>query len=61
MSGSGRGAHPDVREWSGGPPGCLEVVGRDSRKSESDQEALPDVQEWSGGPLGCVGSTSVCP
>ena len=30
MSGSGRKALPDVWEWSGGPPGSPEVVGRPS-------------------------------
>ena len=28
-------SHPDVREWSGGPPECLGVVGRPSRMSGS--------------------------
>ena len=40
MSGSGRKALPDVREWSGGHPGCLFVVGRPSRMSERGREAL---------------------
>ena len=47
MSGSGQEALTDVREWSGGPFGCLGgppgglgVVGRLSRMSESDWEAL---------------------
>ena len=52
MSGSGREALPDVREWSGGPPGCLGVVGRTSRMSGSSREVLPDVREWLGGPPG---------
>ena len=33
-------AHPDVREWSGVPPGCPGVVGRPSRISGSSREAL---------------------
>ena len=33
MSGSGREALPDVREWSGGPLGCPVVVGGPSRMS----------------------------
>ena len=39
---SGREALLDVREWSGGPPGCPGVVGRPSRMTESGREALPD-------------------
>ena len=56
MSGSGREDLPDIREWSGGPPGYPGVVGRPSRISRSGQEtprmslcgweALPDVREW---------------
>ena len=53
MSGSGREAFPDVREWSGGPAGCLGVVGRPCRMSGSDREAIPDIRDWSGGPSGC--------
>ena len=67
MSASGREAFPDVREWSGGPPGCPGIVlipyrmfGRTSwmykrtaRLSGSGREALPKVWEWSGGPPGC--------
>ena len=55
--GIGQEAHPEVREWSGGPPGGLRVVGRPSRrsrsggrpsrKSGSGWEALPEVQNWS--------------
>ena len=41
MSGSGLMALTDVREWSGGPHGCL--------------EPLPDVREWFGGPPGYPG------
>ena len=61
MSGSGREALPDVREWlgvlkyvracSGGPPRCLEVVGRPSRTSGrfvqmsgSGREVIPNVR-----------------
>ena len=65
MSSSGREAFQDVREWSGGPPGCPEVVGRLSRMSRSGRkpswisgsgrEAIPDVREWSGGLPGCPG------
>ena len=47
MSGSGRVTLPDVREWSGGPPGCPGMVGRPSRMSGSGREAFPDVWEWS--------------
>ena len=53
MSGIGREALPDVREWLRGPPGCSGVVGRLSLKSGSGREALPNVREWSEGPLGC--------
>ena len=45
MSGSGRKAHPKVREWSGGPPKGPGVVGRPFRRSKSGQEALLEVQE----------------
>ena len=50
MSWSGQETLPDVREWSGCPPGCPGVVGRPSRKfrspsrmSESGLVTLPDV------------------
>ena len=55
MSGSCQDALPDVRKWSGGPPGCLGVVETSFRMSEcgrespgicrSGREALPDVLE----------------
>ena len=58
MSGSGVEALPNVREWSGGPPECPQLVVRPSLMSESGKEALmesgcgqeafPDVWEWSG-------------
>ena len=41
MSWSGQEAHPDVREWSGGPPGCPGVFERPSRMPGSCREALP--------------------
>ena len=41
---------PDVREWSGGPPGCPGIVGWPSRMSGSGRDSLPNVQEWSGNP-----------
>ena len=54
-----------VWEWSGGPPGCPEVVarpsgchravGRPSRITLCGQEAFPDVREWTGVPHGCPG------
>ena len=44
MSGSGREAMKDVREWSGGPPVCPIIVGRSDRMSGSVREALPDVR-----------------
>ena len=53
MSGRGREALLDVREWSEGLPGCPGVVGRRSQMSLSGREALPDVWERSGGPPGC--------
>ena len=40
MSGSGWQILKDVREWSGGPPVCLVVVGRPSQMSRSVREAL---------------------
>ena len=59
MSGSGRVALPDIRVWSGGPPGCPGVVGmlfrvvgmisrvagRPSRMFGSGLKSLSDVQE----------------
>ena len=53
MSGSDPVALGDVRECSGGPPGCPGVIGRPSRMSGCDREALPDVRVWSGGLPGC--------
>ena len=41
MSLCGWKALPDIQEWSGGPPGCLCVVGRPYRISRSGQEAPP--------------------
>ena len=55
MSASGRNALPDVRVWSGGPPGCSEEFGRPSRVSGSGLEALTNVRERTGGPPGCPG------
>ena len=63
MSGSGREAVPDVREWSKDYLECLRVVKRPtqmsksgrrpSRMSGSGREAVLDVQEWSRGPPEC--------
>ena len=63
MSGSGRKALLDirewwvafknVREWTGGLHGCTGLVGRPSWISGSDQDAHPDVQQLSGSPPGC--------
>ena len=65
MSGSGREAFTDVREWSEGPPnvrmwsdstsGCPGVVGRLPRMTESGWEALSVVPVWSGDPFECPG------
>ena len=54
MSGSGRESLEDVREWSGGlpgcpgvvhrPQGCPGVVRRRSRMSVTGRETLPDVR-----------------
>ena len=49
---SGQEALPKVREWSGGPPGGLGVVGRPFWRSVGGRKALREVQEWLGGPLG---------
>ena len=48
MSESAREAHPEVREWSGGPPGFLGVDGRPSRISGCGRKDHPDVWDWSG-------------
>ena len=64
MSGSGREALPNVREWSGDPHGFLRVVGRPSRMSGSGRESLLDVREWSGDPrrfAGVFGRHHRCP
>ena len=45
MSGSGLEILLDVREWLGGPPKCLVVLGKPSRMSENGQDALQDVKE----------------
>ena len=45
MSWSGREAFTDIRECSGGPPGCPGVVGRPSRMSGNGLEAVLDVRE----------------
>ena len=50
MSVSSWETHPNVREWSGGDPRCLQVVGRPSRMSRSGREAIPNVRQRSGGP-----------
>ena len=50
MSGNGREALPDVREWSEGYPGSPRVVRRSSRRSGSGRASHPDVMSWSVGP-----------
>ena len=45
MSGSGLETLPDLRESSGGPPGCPGVVRRPSGMSVSARESLPNVRE----------------
>ena len=65
MSGSGREAISDIREWLGGlpvcsgalrsPHECLLVVGRPSRMFGSGLEAFPNVRVWSRGPPGYLG------
>ena len=52
----------EVENWSGDPPGVLELVGRPSRTSGSglkpsrisvtDRETLPEVRKWSGDTAG---------
>ena len=48
MTGSGREALSDIREWSEVPSGCQGVVGRPSRISWSGREAILNVWERSG-------------
>ena len=55
MSGSGRVALSDVREWSKGYPECPVVVGRPSWMSGSCREALPYFWEWLRNPPSCPG------
>ena len=50
MFGIARQELPEIREWSGGPPECPEMVGRLSRMLGNGREAIPDVWMWSGGP-----------
>ena len=50
MSGSGREALPNIREWSGGPPGCPGVVGKPSRMSAIGWEPYIEVRDCSGDP-----------
>ena len=50
MSESGRDALPDVREWSGGPPGCPGVVGRPCQMSGSGR----GPSRMSRRPAGCL-------
>ena len=52
MSGNGREAVPDVRAWSGGPPGWF---GRPSRMSGSGLETFPIVRECLRIPPKCPG------
>ena len=62
---SGRRVLPEVREWSGNPPGGPGMIKRPSRKAGSGQESLPEGREWLGalqegmewssGPTGCPG------
>ena len=47
MSGSGRESLGDLRKWSGGPPGCLGVVGSHSQMYGCGREALRDLRDWS--------------
>ena len=54
ISRSGRETLLDLWEWSGGPLGCLGVVGRPSRMSGTGREVLSDVWEWSGGRTVCT-------
>ena len=44
MSERGREPLRDVRQWSGGPPGCPGVVGRHSGMFKSGREDVPDVR-----------------
>ena len=50
MSRSSRVILAEVREWSGGPPECPEMVGRLSWMLGNGREAIPDIWMWSGGP-----------
>ena len=47
MSGSGREALTEVREWSGVTFKSPKGVGRPSQMSGSGPEYLPEVREWS--------------
>ena len=48
ISGSGRKALPDVREWLGGPPGCPGMVRMVSLMLGIDRDALPVDRECLG-------------
>ena len=61
ISGSGREAVTDVREWEGVPPGCARVFGRPSWMSAIGRQVhygfcyLRVLREWSRRPPGCPG------
>ena len=65
MSGRGREALPNVREWSGRPRRFVRVIERSTRCFGSGRDALgvfrewlrgpPDFREWSERPPGCPG------
>ena len=49
MSGIGRDALPDIREWSRGTPGCSGVSGISQEALPHVRcgwDALPEVREW---------------
>ena len=50
---------PNVRKWSGHPPGCLGVIGSPSLMSLNGREFIPDVWERSGGPHRCPGLVGI--
>ena len=53
MSGSGRVALRDIREWSGGPLGCPGVVGRPYGMFGSIRKVLLDIRDCWGCPPEC--------
>ena len=49
-SGSGRETLPDIRKWSGDPPGDPDLAGRPTQRSGCGRETLSEVRNCAGDP-----------